>query len=49
MFFSEEKNQKTIIPAPAARYWPWSRPREIAEKIKVFSSEKKSFLFMPRG
>jgi hypothetical protein len=46
MFFSEEKNQKTFIPALAASSRP-SPPMESCGKLKVFcffSSEKKTFL-----
>jgi hypothetical protein len=43
MFFSEEKNQKTLISSPAAK--SWNRPEAMgqAQKRKVFwffSSEK---------
>jgi hypothetical protein len=43
VFFSEEKNQKTFIPAPVERF----RPAGATEKAKVFwffSSEKNAFL-----
>jgi hypothetical protein len=43
MFFSEEKNQKTFIPAPVARVWPWPRIgklRRIKSLFASFSPEK---------
>jgi hypothetical protein len=46
MFFSEEKNQKTFIPAPAAKCRPWPRTLELRGNKSLFasfSSEKEGF------
>jgi hypothetical protein len=50
MFFSEEKNQKTFMSAPADGSGPWPESWDAAQNIKVFcffSSEKKTFLPLP--
>jgi hypothetical protein len=52
MFFSEEKNQKTFMSAPAAANRPWPDNGEPAEKVKVFwffSSEKNIFTYALSG
>ena len=46
-FFSEEKNQKTFSPAPAATQWPTHAACHHRKRTKVFwffSSEKNCFL-----
>jgi hypothetical protein len=49
MFFSEEKNQKTFMIAPAYRYGAWPDNGEAAETQKswLFSSEKNFLPYRP--
>jgi hypothetical protein len=49
MFFSEEKNQKTFVPAPLDKSRPWPDSWEGAENKSLFASfsSEKEYSYLP--